>query len=153
MFAGGLNRPAPVGPAQAYKTYRLAFPAATHRKPARCAQVGCAQREQGWMTVLDPNIPAQAEALNWIRLHSGRSYSEAPTVGESTVTLIFPPGQDCFQQHTVTLEREPIALVHAGDWRLAGPQRPVIRRHTRTDDWVEDFATHQDAIATEQQRG
>lgn len=150
-MARPVNRVQPVMPVQAYKTFRIAQPAATHWRPATCREVDCAQWERGWVTRIDTASDLGARQANYIRMHSGRAFTAAPIApGASIVEFTFPAGQKCFRQHHVPLERPAFYIVRGGDWRGS---TGVIRRHHNGDDWVDDFATHQDRLATRLERG
>ena len=71
---------------------------------------------------------------------------------EGLTVFTFEPGQDCFAQHRVPLERDPLFLVRGGDWR-GNPTGLQPYRHHRGEDWVDDFADHQDRIARQIERG
>lgn len=144
-----LNRIEPkVGP-EHFKTYRLVAPTRTHRKPATCAQVDCAKRREGFRATFDVStVAGRAHAMTVERSNRRRTF----TVSGPLVTYVFPAGQDCFDAHTVPLEREPLYLVQGGDHR--GNPRSVRRTtHRNGDDWVSDFGEHQLRIAEQQQRG
>jgi len=141
-------RVTPLMSAYAYKTYSVAAPVATHRRVATCAEVSCRQHEHGWTTVVDERTELGQRQAHYIRTLSGRQYREERNVGGGT-TFAFPANQRCFRQHTVPLEREPLYIVRGGDWR--GGIDPM--QHDNAENWVDDFATHQDRIATAIQRG
>ena len=64
----------------------------------------------------------------------------------------FEAGQTCFVEHRVPLEREPLYVVRDGDWR-GNPRGTAPRIHTRPDDWVDDFAEHQQRLADRFEQG
>ena len=144
-----LNRIQPQGPAQAYKTYQLLQPLATHFRPATCEEVDCPAYLHGWKTVIDESTELGQRQAHYIRDESDRRYQRDPVVfGQGPVTYMFEAGQRCFRQHREPLEREPLALVKDGDWRMS--QNP---RQLSPDDWVDDFQNHQDRLHTQQERG
>ena len=144
-----LNRIQPQGPAQAYKTYQLLQPLATHFRPATCEEVDCPAYLHGWKTVIDESTELGQRQAHYIRDESDRRYQRDPVVfGQGPVTYMFEAGQRCFRQHHEPLEREPLALVKDGDWRMS--QNP---RQLSPDDWVDDFQNHQDRLHTQQERG
>lgn len=138
----------PDGPPEAYKTYRMVSPP-SHRRRAACAEVECERWQRGWTTYLDVSDPKHAEAANWIRLKSGRHFTV--TEEGTGVAFAFPPGQDCFAQHTVPFKPH-LLLVQGGDWR-GNPLGTPTRRHTSMNDWVEDFAENQAAVIERVRRG
>lgn len=150
------NRPIkPVGPVQAYKTYSLSAPIETHRRRATCREIDCPQWIEGWET---PVIPGSTDEALLRRMCDGlidgvrRYFTELPIRSDGMLRLHFAAGQPCLaaSTHTVTLEREPLYVVRGGDWRSS---TGLIRRHTRGNDWVEDFAEHQIYVAGWQERG
>jgi hypothetical protein len=161
-----LNRIQPVGPAEAYKTYQVASPLSTHFRPAACAEVDCEQCREGWRTVIDERTDLGMRQAAYIRsecrsvslelagghhaVNGPRRYIEARE-GPMTV-FTFPPGQECFATHQVPLERPELYVVREGDWR-GNPRGAAPRQHARAADWLEDFAEHQDQLATAHQRG
>lgn len=137
-------------PAHAVKTYQIAAPQSTHRRKATCQEVECANHIHGWRTMLDLATDHGVRAYKYIREHSGRTFLVAGQQG-TIITLEFCPGQQCFAEHTVSLEREPLYVVREGDWR-GNPRRADPVRRT-ADQWVDEFAAHQDRIATEINKG
>jgi hypothetical protein len=143
-----LNRIEPAGPVQAYKTYGLKAPKATHWRKATCEEVRCPAWLNGWKTV----VPSDSMQADYIRARSGRHFIETPA-GNGLAEFRFPAGQRCFgaDKHVTPLEREPIYIVRDGDWR--GNPTGRRRTHARGADWVDDFGTHQLRIAEQQKRG
>jgi hypothetical protein len=140
----------PQGPAQAYKTYAISSPLATHTRVATCKDVACPRHMNGWKTIIDPATTLGRSQLNYIRMHAGRRYVDASLPGEALVTLMFPAEQKCFEEHRVPLDRPAHYLTRLGDWRahLGG-----VHVHARPEHWVEDFAEHQAALAERVNRG
>lgn len=138
----------PKMPVQAYKTYSLRSPRATHTRKATCAEVNCQHQREGWVTRVDVGTELGARQANYIRLHSGRHFSVAEA--GTLVTFTFTAGQTCFAEHRVPIDRPAFYVVRGGDWRA---NTGLIRRHLRGEDWVDDFATHQDKLATEINKG
>jgi hypothetical protein len=138
----------PHGTPDAYKTYSLAAPISTHRRPAGCQEVNCDAYTNGWQSIIDTATQLGGQQANYIRLHSGRHFTTSQ-VGD-VVTFTFPAGQRCFTQHTVPLDREPLLSIRAGDWRgnPSGWARTV-----GIEDWVGDFAAHQEALKDQLERG
>ncbi len=123
------------------KTYQIVAPLATHFRPASCREIECRGYMNGWKTTVLPGTPEHAQVLAL----RGRYAFTGPVRNEDgTDTFTFPAGQECFRrsQHRVPLEREPLYVV-----RTDG----AVRRRER--DWVDDFATHQQALADHQRRG
>ncbi len=149
MFAQEPFRLAPTGPVTAYKSYEFSMPPGTHTRPATCEQVDCPTQASGWITPVDESTTLGQKQAHYIRRLSGRIHTEGP---RDVFTLFtFPPGEECFDTHTVALDRDPIFVVRGGDWR--GNPRRERMTHDRPDYWVEDFAEHQDRLATRISRG
>jgi hypothetical protein len=136
-----MGRIEPQLPPHMFKTYALVAPISTHRRPATCLESGCQAYRNGWVT----RVPADGEAALYIRTSCGRRFTETRAAnGEAEFT--FGAGQACFaaDRHSVSLEREPLYLVRGGDHR--GNPSGERRAHARAEDWVDDFAGHQDKI-------
>jgi hypothetical protein len=119
--------------------YGVSKPAATHRRPATCEEVDCRFYRNGWQMRVMPDTPMGDRQAHLIK-QSGRRY---------TLTRLpdghlyqFEAGQQCFRVHTVDLEKPAIYLVRQGY------SQPI--RHTRPDNWVDDFATHLDKLRGQQ---
>lgn len=137
-----------LGP-QGYKTYQISAPRLTHTRAATCAEVDCAGWAHGFRSTVDTSTALGVRQAAYIEAKSGRTYTRAQT--GTLITYTFPAGQQCFTAHRVPLERAPVYLVRDGDYR-GNPYgtRPVARR---AEDWVDDFATHQQQLADRRQRG
>ncbi len=141
-------RPDPKMPVTSYKTYAISSPVDTHMRDATCREVNCQAMANGWIKYCDVSTVLGAQQANYIRLHSGRSYSVVEN--GVIVTFTFPAGQRCFAHHRVPVGRPELFVVRDGDHR----GNPTGRRVERVAaDWVEDFAEHQDKIAQRVQRG
>ena len=125
------------------KTYELRTPRSTHTRAATCEEVECAAHVRGWVTSIDVSTELGRNQADYIRHQSGRHFTESGRPG--MVEFRFPPGQRCFNSnsHRVFLEREPLYIVRSGDWREYGR---VGRRHTRAEDWIDDFQGNQQAL-------
>jgi hypothetical protein len=84
---------------------------------------------------------------------SGRRYREEH-IAEGQTYLVFDAGQPCFRasQHRARVDRPPLYIVRDGDYR-GNPRGTKARLHQNPANWVEDFATHQQAIADEIEKG
>lgn len=158
-----LIRATPALPPNSYKTYQIAAPLPTHYRFASCEEVDCAAYRLGWRTVVDEDKARLAR-------HSGRKYTETRDPA-GLVVFDFPAGQRCFRQppprllgrdvnaepamagrvHVKPLERPELFLVGAGDHRMYHPRAAM--RHSGPDAWLDDFATHQELIAAQVERG
>ena len=140
-----LSRPAPLMDAAAYKTYEMRSPLSTHFRPATCAEVDCPHYLHGWQV----RVEALEERVLRAVQRSGRKYV-VRKVADGETYLEFEAGQPCFRQslHRARIDRPPLYIVRDGDFR-GNPRGTKARLHQRPQDWVEDFATHQQAIADE----
>ncbi|MGW3135894.1 hypothetical protein [Streptomyces sp. NPDC001139] len=144
-----LNRIQPAMPPQAYKTFAMVSPIETHMRQATCAEVGCDHYTQGWKVHVEALTPDLLHAAKT----SGRRFREEH-VAEGHTYLVFEAGQACFKAstHRAPIGRPPIFLVRDGDFR-GNPRGTQTRRYDRPDQWVDDFATHQDMLADEIRKG
>lgn len=151
----------------AYKTYELRAPVATHFRVGRCEEVEavcsqtnevgepscfeshCPQHAHGWRTLVDVSTELGRRQAAYIGKSSDRHYALA--VDGDLHTYTFPAGQQCFATHQVPLGRDPILIVRDGDWR--GNPTGRTRTHVRPADWTEDFAEHQQELADEIAKG
>lgn len=140
-----LCRPEPMGPVQGYRTYALAAPTPTHFRPASCAEYECARWKTGFETVLDLATDLGQKLYKVVKNDKTRSYQEVRT-GMYEVRFVFPPGTPCWEngKHLIPVGRPPVLIVRGGDWRAS---TGIIRRHSRVEFWVEDFALHQEKLA------
>ncbi len=161
-----MNRITPGLPVADMKTYGIRAPLSTHWRKATCVEVECEGHRTGWLTVIVEGTVPPAEGVSvrkmmalvdrdsqrayYIRHLSGRSFLESKDSSGATV-FDFAPGQDCFEDHRIRVERPEVFVVRGGDWR-GNPRREQMT-HDRPDYWVEDFAEHQDRLATRLDRG
>jgi hypothetical protein len=136
---------------QDYKTFQISAPKETHQRPASCAEVDCDMAEHGWQMKIDLGTELGQKQAYYIKHHSGRRYVVVEQ-RDGLVTLNFPGGQECFREHSVSVERDPNFLVKGGDWR-GNPLNTPTRVHTRPEHWVEEFAENQDRLKTAIERG
>lgn len=149
-----VTRPEPAGPASAYKTYGMSMPLQTHWRPATCEESGCAAYRNGWVSTFDLSTDLGRKQYHFCsKVDRDRSFTEQRP-GGALVKLVYPPGTPCFarSEHKVPLERPARFYVAEGDFR-GNPRRIPVRVHQRAEDWVEDFASHQDTIKTTLGRG
>ncbi|MGW3144834.1 hypothetical protein ACWDG1_09165 [Streptomyces sp. NPDC001177] len=144
-----LSRPEPLMDASAYKTYAMVSPLSTHFRPATCEEIGCPHYTNGWRVRVE-GLPA--DLLHAART-SGRKYAEH-RIAEGETWLVFEAGQKCFRasDHRTRIDRPPLYVVRDGDHR-GNPRGTKARLHQNPGNWVEDFATHQQAIADEIKKG
>ncbi len=142
-----VNRIEPAMPPSAYQTYQAVRPTSTHTKPATCQEVDCTAHANGWATTVDTGTDLGRRQANYIRLKAGRRFTF--TESGTLVTFNFGPGQRCFAEHRVPIDRPTLYLKRGGDWRATTV--PAVKM--RAEDWVDDFANHQNKLAEEAERG
>jgi hypothetical protein len=134
-------------PAHAFKTYQIVSPADTFVKAA-CAQVGCVGWRNGWESHIDEATDLGRSQAHYIRGGSARTFTETRRADGVTV-FRFEAGQRCFADHQTRPEH---FLVRDGDWR-GNPYGTQPFVHSSPDDWVEDFALHQQGVSDRIERG
>jgi hypothetical protein len=152
-----IHRETPLLPAHAVKTYGYTVPLRNKRLATKreadsgraCAMVDCQPYLNGWKTTLSKAV--QPLLIKTLR-ESGRPFSAELDEGDM-IAFVFQPGTPCFKAstHWVHTGDEDLHLILEGDWR--GNPRGTAPRQLRAEDWLDDFATHQDAIASEIQKG
>jgi hypothetical protein len=135
----------PIGHPADYQTFRMTRRSDTSIVQA-CKEAGCEQWAKGWETHIDENTSLGRGQAAYIRRESGRTFTEHRTVSGLTV-FRFPSGQRCFAEHRT---QPMLYVVQGGDWRQ---RRGLLRQHVNGDDWVDDFATHQDRVKTQLEKG
>ncbi len=144
-----MSRPEPQMPASAYKTYAIVAPAATHHRPATCAEVDCPHYLNGWRVRVEGLPPEMVHAART----SGRRFIEQQVAAGET-WLVFEAGQSCFKasEHRTRIDKPELFIVRDGDHR-GNPRGTKARMHARPEHWVEDFATHQQGLADAHKEG
>jgi hypothetical protein len=143
-----MNRIEPQGRVQDYKTYQILSPIPTHWVPASCADIDCPQYLKGWRVRVEGLPP---EMVHTART-TGRKFTEL-NISETENWLVFEAGQPCFRasQHKKLLDKQEIFVARDGDFR--GNPTGNVRKHTRPEFWLEDFAEHQEQLARQIQQG
>ena len=150
----------PIMDPRGYQTYQILAPVQTHTRPASCEEVDCEYWRNGWITRVDTSTPLGARQANYIRLHSGRRFTtgfgldgEEDTHDDvfALVMFHFPPGQQCFTQHRVPLDRPATFLRVGGDHR-GNPTGERVK-HSSAEDWRDDLGEHLDKIRDQRERG
>lgn len=142
----------PQGPAAAYKTYAISSPIETHTREVLCEEADCLAHQNGWITRVDVGLPLGIRQAEYIesRVH-GRVFSQWTEDGFIRC-FQFPAGQQCFASpHRVALERPAFFIVRDGDHR--GNPRGTAPVGRSVDDWVDDFANHQEHLKSEIEKG
>lgn len=128
---------------EAFKTYQIVAPVSTHYRDATCREVECEGWRNGFVSTIDASTELGLRQANYIIKQSGRSFTWKQA--GAMVTFTFPAGQACFRSpHKVPLERDPLFIVKGGDYRGNPAGIAPVRR--TADDWVDDFAAHQQKV-------
>lgn len=154
----GVNYPKPnrippnMGP-ESYKSYSMRAPLATHWRLGTCEEYECEGFLHGFATTVDTSTELGQKQYDFITHDKERS-PVMQRVADTLFKFVFPPGTPCFKrsEHRVPIGRPPLLLVLGGDWRGNPRQIPTIK-HSRIEDWVDDFAIHQGNLAQAIQRG
>lgn len=146
-------------PDHAYSTYGIVMPKSTHTRKARCEEVDCVAHQRGWVTSLDTSIAQQRDLAKLIIKNDGNRRWTTMQTG-TMVQFVFPPGQQCFADHRVPLDRPPIfTLARGKEYR---PVTPYVNggaihipgtRTVRGEEWVERLGENQQAIIDARQQG
>lgn len=148
-----VNYPPRAASPELFRTFGIVSPLATHWRPATCAEVDCSAHAYGFQVTCDLRTQLGVDQARYIRDKAGRAFTHRFTDDGRVIKFTFPAGQRCFVAHRLPLGRPALFVVHNGDHRGAG-RRPVDgRRYDRPDQWVDDFAGHQDKLATAARRG
>lgn len=143
-----------LGP-QFYKSFSLRAPVATHHRRVTCAEAECDAYQHGWVTTIDVSTSLGQRQAAFIRGDKTRRHHEQ-RVGDSLVKFVFGPGQHGFagkqHEHYQRVARPPLLVVAEGDWR-GNPRGIPVRVVPRVESWCEEFAEHQDKLATAAGRG
>ncbi|HJV15615.1 MAG TPA: hypothetical protein VJ625_17145 [Propionibacteriaceae bacterium] len=146
------QRPLPPG----FKNYVILAPRATHFRPATCAEVQCRAFTIGWETHLDESTQTGQDLAQWIRGRShGNQFTEWRAEGSTITVFRFPPFQPQpfgpeHRQHVIRTDRPEIFAFRDETTGFRLKQHRGAENGAR--DWVDDFATNQDAVATDKQR-
>jgi len=141
---------APQGPVQAYKTYAVRQPLATHWRKATCEEINCPAFLNGWVTRVPWGSP---EADYIIAGRHRRRFKETTGIDSAEREFMFAPGQPCWRasEHQAPLGRPPLFIVRGGDYR--GNPAGDRRVHVRAEDWRDDLGEHLIMIKDRQARG
>lgn len=146
-----MNRIVPSVGAEAYQTFQVSAPRATHWRKASCEEVSCAQGERGWTSTIDESTGLGKAQAHYIRRNSGRKFKESRNELGQTV-FEFASGQDCFAEHKVRIDKPELYLVRGGDHR-GNPLGIQTRQHTKAEFWVEEFGENQQRIHDVREKG
>lgn len=140
---------------QTKQRFQILLPPSTHRREATCDEMECGNYVNGWVTVLDPDNPQHAQLFHLVR-DSGRHYQQmrSEEAAEQTgkplpaglAAFVFPPGQQCFEKHTLPVGRPPL-FVHKP------PMGRPPRLHANGENFNEHFNEETDRIQRAIERG
>jgi hypothetical protein len=149
-----LNRIQPLLPPQHYKTYSARAPLSTHWRPATCEEVDCEDYRYGFVTTIDVGTELGQRQFDFLTKRDKKRSHTRQNVGNGLWKFVYKPGTICmkYQDHRVPIGMPPLLLVVPGDWRGNPMHAPTIR-HRSVENWVEDFALHQDRLAETAKRG
>lgn len=139
-------------PAQAFKSYGVRYPLATHWRDATCQEVECPAYRLGWDSVVDVSTELGQAQFDYLFHDKSRSFT-TEKVGGTLVRFHYPPGNTPFKgpehAHRVKADRPPLMVVTGGDWR-GNPRGDATVVHKNAEEWADDFSTHQDRLARAQ---
>lgn len=153
-----LNRlPPNMGP-ESYKSYTIRAPISTHWRRATCDDYECDFFLHGGVTTVDVSTELGKKQYHFLSHDKTRRW-HTQRAGETLYRFVYGPGNNCFsntdedpRRHIVPIGRPPLVLVSGGDWRGNPLGTPTVR-HRSVEDWVDDFANHQDRLKTAIERG
>lgn len=155
---GYVTRIAPAMDPQYYKTYEMDMPLESHWRFVSCEDYECDDFMKGFVLTIDLSAEIGQRQFDFVKQDKTRSCS-IQRVTETMVKAVYGPGNKCFRnvkgdplRHKLPIGRPPFYLVSGGDWR-GNPRGTPTVTHRRPEDWIDDFANHQDKLATTFQRG
>ncbi len=117
------------------KHYGVDKPIETHTRPASCDEVDCPTQAAGFVVNCDESTTLGRRQAHYIRTVAGRAHTESRLAGLTAFT--FPPGEQCFAGHRVSLDRPEVYAVS---------DRGQLQRHSGPDPWLNDFGGHLDKL-------
>lgn len=146
-----LNVIPPLASLDKYKTYGWSAPLASHWRRATCAEFECDAYRFGWVSTVDLSTELGQQQAHFMTHDRSRSCRQEP-LGGPLLQFIYGPGNTCFRvdEHRVPIGRPPLFTLTGAHWLAR--QGPA-RTYRSPEDWAEDFAEHQDRIATAIERG
>lgn len=146
-----LTRTAPRIGAENMQTFAIEAPKATHFRRVSCEEISCPAAERGWTMKIDLSTELGQRQGRYIKHQSGRRF-EIVDQRDGLVTLKFPGGQECFQEHQVRTDRPERFLVKGGDWR-GNPRGQLTRVHKKPEFWIEEFQENSTRLNQLKERG
>lgn len=140
-----------------YDTYGVVMPKATHTRAGKCEEMEiictsiskgsdgseqfcpekhCGHWAHGWATMLDVSTDLGQRQARYIIDRSGRHW-KAKQDG-AKVVFTFPAGQQCFVDHRIPLEREPL-FTFKHSHLITGERAAVINGR----EWLDRFGQNQ----------
>jgi hypothetical protein len=150
---GRISRMAPAMPPASYKTYAWSAPLRTHFRKGTCEEAGCEAYLYGWVSTFDLSTELGLKQYEFCKADKERGFSIQRT-SLTIVKFVYKPGNRCFrsEEHRVPVGKPPRFLVVGGDWR-GNPRGTPTQVHRSAEDWIDDFANHQDNLKTAIERG
>lgn len=148
-----LNRIIPALGPQAFKTYSWQQPLHTHFHRVTCAEVQCKNFQFGWVTIVDIATELGQQQYDYLSHDKSRSWS-MDRAGDTLISFTYEPGNEFFDgspehEHYRPIGYDPVVLVQGGDWR-GNPRGTATRIHSSIENWVDDFANHQEQLTKAQ---
>lgn len=112
---------------------------------------GCHWHQKGFEISTDTSTDIGIARAQYLTRHAGRRFTRIDIPGSTVVVFQFPAGQQCFTEHYLPLEREAFYSTRIGDDRIPGT--PGNRRLWTRDDWLDNFANHQNMVAERRKAG
>lgn len=109
------------------KRFAITSPTNTHTKSATCEEVDCEYNKAGWKVRVETLSSKESYKA---ATESGRYYTEQKVAPGETY-LVYPPGQQCFAQHRVSIDRPEFYYVK---------DREGLRKNIHPEAWVEEHS-------------
>lgn len=136
-----------------YKTYSWTAPLGSHWRQATCLEYECEDFQTGFVLSIDTSTDLGQKQYFYVTHDRDRSYT-MQRVAPDLYKFVYKPGNECFKrgEHRVPIGRPPFYLVHEGDWR-GNPRGTPTLRHRRPEDWIDQFANHNQELSDAVKRG
>ena len=147
------NRLTPKAGPEHFKSYAWRAPIETHWRRGTCEEYECAGYLNGFVTTVDVGTDLGRKQYYFLT-HDKTRKPSIQRVSERLIKFVYAPGNRCmsYGDHRVPIGKPPLLLVLGGDWR-GNPRNLRTVVHRSMENWVEDFALHQDKIAEVVGRG
>jgi hypothetical protein len=151
-----LNRIEPTLPPDAFRTFSVNMPLATHWRRATCEEVGCEAFLCGWVTTVPPESREYADLARACRgeidgFRRGAAPGSPETTPEGFLRFTFPPGQPCLRasSHKIHNDEMPVFQHRGGDWRATTGR---VVTHSTAESWRDELGENQLRIIEQRQR-